>query len=116
MKANRARLLVSGLIVFIAAPAWAASVIVGPVFNPTNSKYYYLLSPSTWTDAEATAVTLGGHLTSIAHQTEQDWVFGTFRNVNTGAAGCFGLNGNRPDGLWIGGNDAAVEGTFVWSD
>ncbi len=109
-------ILTAGAVACFAAAASGAAVIVGPVYNAAAQHYYYLLEPSSWTDAEATAVTLGGHLTTIDNQAEQDWVLNTFRNVNTGAAGCFGLSGNRPDGLWVGLNDAAAEGTFVWAD
>lgn len=49
------------------------------------------------------AVNLGGHLASISDQAEHDWVFGMF--------GAFG-GVDRP--LWIGLNDAASEGNFVW--
>lgn len=64
---------------------------------------YYLLTSSSWTDAQAEAVTLGGNLVTINDAAEQAFVFNTF--------GAFG-GVNRE--LWIGLNDAAAEGTFVW--
>lgn len=76
-----------------------------PVFtNPTNSHYYVLLSPATWSWAEKAASALGGHLATIRSQSEQDWVFGTFASYD---------GTNRM--VWIGLNDVAKEGTFRWS-
>ncbi len=58
----------------------------------------------TWTEAESFAHTLGGHLVTINDAREQAWITNTF------------TPGNRLDFfLWIGLNDAAVEGEFVWS-
>jgi hypothetical protein len=77
----------------------------GPVLsNAANGHFYALLSPATWTWSERAAVALGGHLTSIANNAEQDWVynsFGTYQGTNRL--------------LWIGLNDVATEGRFVWS-
>ena len=42
-----------------------ASPVVGPITNPANGHDYYLLEASTWTAAEAEAVSLGGHLVTI---------------------------------------------------
>src|SRR3982074_3226655 len=39
-----------------------AGILAGPVVNPANGHIYYLLSQSTWSDAEAEAVRLGGPL------------------------------------------------------
>src|SRR4051794_33179443 len=58
----------------LASPA----VVAGPTFNPATGHYYYLLASSTWTDAEARAQSLGGHLATINSQAENDWVFSTF--------------------------------------
>lgn len=69
-----------------------------------NGHTYSLLTTSNWTDAEATAVSLGGHLATVEDQGENDWLFDTFGSYG-------GVNRN----LWIGLNDAALEGTFVWS-
>lgn len=68
--------------------------------------HYYLLSSSesTWLDAEAEAVSLGGHLVSITSQEEQDFVVSTF------------LSGDDANNVyWIGINDSESEGTYVWS-
>ncbi len=70
-----------------------------------NGHYYGLTSAAqTWLQAEAEAAGHGGHLVSITSQAEQDFVVNNFLS---------GLNERRI--LWTGLNDAAVEGTFVWS-
>ncbi len=81
-----------------------------PVFQSSaadgvNDHYYLLTSNAeTWTDAEAEAAALGGHLVSITNQAEQDFLDKAF------------LSGaSRGQVYWIGLNDAAAEGTFVWS-
>ena len=90
----------------ILALAWlpvgasGALEILDTSFNPANGHTYYLLENSNWTDAELRARELGGHLATINNKEENEWIFqkwGAKRN------------------LWIGFNDAAVEGTFVWA-
>jgi hypothetical protein len=81
------------------------STIAGPIVCPVNGHSYYLLSSSTWTEAEAFAQTLGGHLATINDRDEDLWIFNTFPAL-TGVS--------QPD-LWIGLNDAEVEGTWVWA-
>ena len=61
----------------------------------------------TWADAENEAVSLGGHLATINDQAENDWVWNTFSS-QAFTISSFG-------GLWIGLNDEALEGTFVWT-
>lgn len=86
------------------ASAARATVLDGPVVNPLNGHSYYLLDPSSWQDAEAQAIALGGHLASINDAAEQNWVFSAF-----------GTFGGVDRGLWIGLSDQASEGNFVWT-
>ena len=86
------------------APPPEVQIVSGPVTNSANGHAYYLLSGSTWTEAEAKAVQLGGHLVTINDVAENNWVFDTFS-----------FYGDINRHLWIGLNDAAQEGTFVWS-
>jgi Lectin C-type domain len=79
------------------------SAILRTVTNPANGHTYQLLPSSSWTVAEAAAVALGGHLATVRSQAEQDFLNQNFHNYQ----------GTDID-LWIGFNDAAVEGTFVW--
>jgi hypothetical protein len=81
------------------------STLGSPVVNPANGHAYCLLSPATWTDSEAFAQTLGGHLVTINDGDEDQWVYNTFPV----------LTGILQPNLWIGFNDAAVEGNWVWA-
>ncbi len=67
-----------------------------------------------WSEAAACAVELGGHLAEIGSQAEQD---GLFAQLNQ--AGILAENTVAPDGgdasyVWIGGNDLAIEGDWIW--
>jgi cysteine-rich repeat protein len=79
-------------------------ILAGPVVNPANKHRYYLLAQAPWPASEAQAVCLGGHLAAINNEAEQTWVWEQFSQ--------FGGVGRD---LWIGLNDAATEGTFVWT-
>jgi hypothetical protein len=78
----------------------AAPSILDSAVNPSNGHTYHLLGSSTWTEAEAAALSLGGHLVTINDSSENAWVFSQW-----------GSNRN----LWIGLNDLVTEGTFVWT-
>lgn len=78
--------------------------ILATAVSPINGHTYHLISGGSWTAAEAAAVQLGGHLATVRSQAEHDWLVQNFHNYQ----------GTDID-LWIGFNDAAVEGTFVWS-
>jgi len=93
--------LISGM--FIASGAAKATVLEGPTISPVNGNEYYLISTPSWTAAEAEAVSLGGHLVTIRSAEENSWVFDNF------------IGGRSFNSFWIGLNDAAVEGSFVWS-
>jgi hypothetical protein len=82
-----------------------AEVIGGPIVWPETGGVYYLLDHSSWTAAEAEAVTLSGHLVTINDAEENAWVHETF---------CY-FDGSGYRSLWIGLNDAENEGVFVWS-
>ncbi len=71
--------------------------------SPINGARYALTSPMTWAAAEALAVLEGGHLATVRNQAEQDWLWSTFGGPN--------INANA----WIGFNDHAVEGQWVWT-
>ena len=81
----------------------SGGLISGPITSPTNGHEYFLLTQSSWQDAQAEAVSLGGNLVTINDAAEQGWVFTTF-----------GSYGGVDRSLWIGLNDAASEGNFVW--
>ena len=89
------------LIAAVATPA-AADILTGPITNPANGNTYYLLEPDSWDNSEAEAVALGGHLVTVNDAAENQWIYDTF-------------DGGVGRNLWLGYNDVAVEGTFVWS-
>jgi glucose/arabinose dehydrogenase len=74
---------------------------------PTLMSYYggslYFLSKRglSWSTAESAAIAVGGNLASIGSSSEQDWIFD-----HVGSQAPF----------FIGLNDVAEEGQFVWSD
>ncbi len=76
-------------------------VQVGPVTNPANGHTYYLLTQSTWSNAEAEAVKLGGHLATIRNAQEDQWVYSTF--------------GGYEGALWIGLTDRDKLFSFTWA-
>jgi len=90
------------------AAVLGAPTVLDSAINPANGHTYYLLSNSDWTDAEAAAVAMGGHLATVRSLAENNWIsdrWGTNRE------------------LWIGYYDPVVGdggGTqhaadFVWS-
>ncbi len=79
--------------------------VSGPAAEGGEPHFYALTSRAEdWEQAEAEAVAQGGHLATINSDAEQNFLTATFLR---------GLNRTRP--FWIGFNDAAVEGKFIWS-
>jgi hypothetical protein len=71
----------------------------GPVYNPATTTSYYSTTPARWIDERALARTMEGNLVTINNSAENDFVRQTF----------------SPDrNIFIGFNDRATEGTFVW--
>ncbi|APZ95973.1 lectin-like protein [Fuerstiella marisgermanici] len=68
-----------------------------------------------WLDAEAEAVTLGGHLATINSQAENDFVFNTFSAVAENYAIQNNLPVRNKISLWIGLSDHVAEGDFIWA-
>lgn len=66
----------------------------------TGHRYSYTLEPRTWSQAEAIAVSLGGHLVTVRSPSENAWLASTFPN--------------RP--FWIGLSDQRIEGQFEWTN
>src|SRR5262245_36428537 len=87
----------------VATYARAASVLSGPLVNPSNGHDYYLLTSDFWEPSEAAATSLGGHLVTINDQIENDWVWDTFA-----------LFGGTSRTLWTGYHRLVANGPFVW--
>ena len=99
---NRVSLAAIGL-VLVATVHVRASIISVPIFNPATSHWYALVSSGAsgdWANAEAEAVDSGGHLVTINDAAEEAWLRANFSTTTR---------------YWIGYNDRAVEGTFVWT-
>ena len=52
-----------------------------------------------WKDARTSCLSLGGDLASVGSKEENNFI----RSLSS-------------EGLWLGGTDSALEGTFVWTD
>jgi hypothetical protein len=74
------------------------------VFAYNGHYYTRTTSADNWAAAETEAAALGGHLVTINDQAEQDFLKQTFFS-----------GPDRYTIYWIGLNDMAQEGTFVWS-
>ncbi len=72
-----------------------------PILAETRYRghHYYLLKEMTWQNAEATAVSLGGHLVTINDAAEHEYLWALW---------------GRDHLLWIGLNDVKEEGSYVW--
>ncbi len=81
-----------------------SGILHGPVYNPGNGNGYWLLEPSSWSHARNAALAMGGDLAAIENALENEWVRSELANF-----------GGQERHLWIGLNDAVVEGQFVWS-
>ena len=78
---------------------WEAPRPEGWQHNPaTGHDYLFVEDGMSWADAEAYAVWLGGHLVTINDEAENDWLIATLGTE-----------------YWIGLNDMAVEGVWVWA-
>jgi hypothetical protein len=87
-----------------AAPASALAIIDTAFYGGHT---YYLLEPSTWLEAEAAAIGLGGHLVTIDDAAENAFVSGRFGYVP-------GPPATGRD-LWIGLTDRDNEDHFTWA-
>ena len=80
------------------------SGILFTAVNPDSGHTYHLLGEDGWNESRVKALAMGGDLVTIRSVQEAIWIFTTFSN----------FDGNSR-GVWIGLNDEAVEGDFVWA-
>lgn len=74
-----------------------------PIYNPDTGHFYDIVDSGTngsWSEAENNAIALNGHLVTINDGSEETWLRNTF---------------GRGIRFWIGFNDMASEGNWVWS-
>lgn len=102
MKNLLSTLLLAGALIAASRQSEAA-VLYGPVTNAINGHLYYLLSPQNWLAAQSESQTLGGNLATINDEDEENWIYSTFASYQS-----------IPRPLWIGLNDGATQGQFVW--
>ena len=103
MKSNK----ITGVCIalLLSAGPLSAAAIQWTFASGGNGHFYEMtLTRMNWDVAEAFAVSQGGHLMSITSAAEQAFILATFLS---------GPNDRMP--LWLGINDVAVEGTFVWT-
>jgi hypothetical protein len=72
--------------------------------------YYKSVARQTWAEAKWEANNRGGYLATITSQAESDFVY------NNGVKDLSVPVGDYNRGIWIGLNDAMMEGTFVWEN
>jgi len=89
------------VVVMCVVSATSASVVTSAIYSE-NDHLYYLLTPDTWLNCETEAILLGGHLATVNNSDENTWLLDTFGSAQVRE-------------FWIGYNDSATEGTFVWS-
>ena len=84
-------------------------------FNYNGTIYELVRENVTWQGAAACALSRGGHLAEMNDASEN---IALYAELITNAGITFG-NTTAPDGgggsyVWIGGNDLATEGTWIW--
>lgn len=101
---HRTQLVTALAVLGSAAFARAQSPDLQYTLNPANGHWYGFSSgPMSWADGAASAAAAGGYLASIGSSTEQTWVQGA-------------LGPYQAWRYWIGLNDIATEGQFVWAN
>lgn len=86
-------------------------------FNYDNRTYKIVKENKTWEEAANCAVQQGGTLARINDAAEQAALWNELHN-NAGIvlANTVASNGGGASYVWVGGNDIAVEGTWIWND
>ena len=121
MKANRMIVsMITGLIAatFFVFAADAAPLLTEWYQNSANGHSYALLDWMTWHEAEAAAVSLGGHLVAINDAAENQWIMEIFGSFDPRETDNYPYPGNPSPNyeyFLIGATDEAVEGTWTWT-
>ena len=101
--------VLASILVFVFTSGVAIAVIYDmPVYNPTNDASYEILAPNTWQEAESTAVSRGGHLTSIHSEAENNFILGMISFWSW--LGLYQPPGSQePDKGWVWSDATAVD-------
>ncbi len=83
-------------------------------FSYNSINYEVVKEKLNWTDAAACAASRGGFLAEINSQTEQDAIFSNVNNAGINASNTVASDGGGASYLWLGGNDLATEGVWIW--
>ncbi len=84
-------------------------------FTHDGRRYEIVQEGKSWKDAAAFAVARGGYLVEINNQQEQDAVFQALNNANINANNTVAPDGGGGAYVWLGGNDIATEGDWIWN-
>jgi hypothetical protein len=79
--------------------------IAGPMIDPKTGRTHRLFSEGGWAIAKGLAAQANEKLVTIRNARENEWIRRNLLN---------NVPGLQPDEAWIGFNDIATEGTFVW--
>jgi hypothetical protein len=98
-------------VISLAAAMWtlcsafsAEAAILDTATNPANGHTYYLLDNSSWTTAENTAISLGGHLVTINDLAENNWVWDRWGTNRSLWIGLYDPVGGAPTFGWASGS------------
>lgn len=106
--------IIASLAIFGSNHKLAAQCADGYVFDFNGKSYEIVSQNKTWAAAAACAVAKGGYLVEINNAAEQAAVFSAITNLNINPANTASSDGFSSY-LWLGGNDIANEGNWVWN-
>lgn len=105
------------LTIFSAGSAFAQCSISSNniyAFTIQGKNYEVIKQKLNWTTAAACAVSRNGFLAEITSQLEQDSVYYFVNQAGITASQTVAPDGGGASYLWLGGNDIASEGSWVW--
>lgn len=106
LTSSRTAMLAAAMVAIGGGVPRPARAVDGAIQNPANGHWYAYAPASpmvSWATAKDAAAALGGYLATITSSAEQQWVV---QNLSIAT---------RPQ-CWLGGTDAAVEGTWAWTN
>lgn len=84
-------------------------------FEFNDVPYQVVKENKTWAEAAACAVERGGFLAEIVSQAQQDAIFTQIdQNAGINPANTVAPDGGGGSYVWLGGNDIATEGEWIW--